>query len=303
MQNQLSNGKDRTQANSQNTISISLCDGRTLAYAEYGNPCGKPVFFFHGTPGSRFFHPPDEITARLNVRLICADRPGFGESTFQPGRCFLDWPADIAQLAQYLGIDRFAVAGHSGGGPYVLACAYAIPEHVIAAAVISGTGPVNLPSSTDGMTPLNKFGFKFGQYLPWVIGRPLIWLLFRERCADPAKALDRKIGIRPPADDELIARPEVRQVCLQSEVEAFRQGLKGLGWDVRLITHPWEFRLEEIKSPVYLWHGTVDNMASISTTQYMAQKIPHGKLTICEGEGHLLLFPHWEEILTQLTSE
>ena len=69
---------------------IYLRDGRILSYAEYGDPCGKPIFFFHGTPGSRYFRPPDEITARLGVRLICVDRPGYGESTFQPGRRILD---------------------------------------------------------------------------------------------------------------------------------------------------------------------------------------------------------------------
>jgi pimeloyl-ACP methyl ester carboxylesterase len=97
--------------------SIALPDGRTLAYAEYGNPCGKPVFFFHGTPGSRFFRPPDRITSRVGVHLICMDRPGYGLSTFQPGRRIVDWPEDILQLADFLGLDKFVVAGHSGGGP------------------------------------------------------------------------------------------------------------------------------------------------------------------------------------------
>jgi hypothetical protein len=34
--------------------------------------------------------------------------------------------------------------------------------------------------------------------------------------------------------------------------------------------------------------------------RYMAQKIPNGKLTICEGEAHMLLIPRWEEILTTI---
>jgi len=74
---------------------ITLKDGRKLAYAEYGEPAGKPVFFFHGTPGSHFFHPPDGITQKMGVRLITVDRPGYGLSTFLPKRRILDWPGDI----------------------------------------------------------------------------------------------------------------------------------------------------------------------------------------------------------------
>ncbi|KAF0108233.1 MAG: alpha/beta hydrolase [Anaerolineaceae bacterium] len=281
---------------------ITLSDSRTLAYAEYGDPRGKPVFFFHGTPGSRLFRPPDEVTKKMGVRLICTDRPGYGQSTFQPGRGLLDWPADVAQLADALGLDKFYIAGHSGGGPHTLACAFGLPDRVTAAATLSGAGPVDAPGATDGMTPLNKFGFKFGRYLPWPVGRAITWMIFRERCADPAKAMDREteIGVRPPADEEIITRPEVRDLCIKTEVEAFRPGLKGMAWDVRLITRPWGFRLDGIRVPVQLWHGTVDNLTSVPMAQHMAGKIPNGRLTIFPDEGHMLLFPHWEEILTAL---
>ena len=112
--------------------------------------------------------------------------------------------------------------------------------------------------------------------------------------------MDRENGHRPAADDALIVQPEVREACLQSELEAFRPGMKGFAWDSRLITRPWGFQLEEIKAPVFLWHGTADDLTSVPIAKYMAGKIPNGKLTICEGEAHLLLFPHWEEILTTL---
>ncbi len=279
---------------------IILKDGRTLVYAEYGNPHGKPVFFIHGTPGSHIFRPPDEITTRLGVRLITTDRAGYGRSTFQPGRRLLDWPDDISQLADALGIAKFAVCGHSGGGPHTLACAVSLPERITSATTLSGAGPVDAPGATEGMTTINKFGFKYGQYMPWALGRLITWFLFRKRCADPAKAMDLEIGHRPAADDELFRHPEIHEVCLQAELEAFRPGLKGMSWDVRLITRPWGFRLEDIKVPIHIWHGTADNVTSVTMAQYMAGKIPGSKLTICQDEGHMLLFPHWEEILNQL---
>ena len=34
-------------------LTVMLKDGRQLGYAEYGDPEGKPILFFHGFPGSR----------------------------------------------------------------------------------------------------------------------------------------------------------------------------------------------------------------------------------------------------------
>lgn len=279
---------------------LRLRDGRLLAWAEYGEARGWPVFFFHGTPGSRSFRPPDGITQRLRARLICVERPGYGDSTFQPRRRLLDWPDDVRQLADALNLDAFAVAAHSGGGPHALACAHALPGRVRAAAVIAGAGPPDAPGATEGMTPLNRFGFRFGRYIPWPLGYLLIWWFFRARAADPARFLARDDGRRPPADDEILRDPTVRALCVQSEREAFRQGLRAFAWDVRVITRPWGFPLNEIKAPVHIWHGTADDAAPLSMARFMAAQIPNSELTIFENEGHMLLFPHWEEILSAI---
>lgn len=278
----------------------TLADGRTLAYAEYGDSQGTPVFFFHGSPGSRLFRPPDEVTKRLEIRLICAERPGYGDSTFQPNRRILDWPNDVASLADALKLDSFAVVGHSGGGPHTLACAYALPRRVKAVVVVAGAGPIDAPGATDGMATLNWFAFKFGQYLPWSIGYAIIRRVYGEAAADPVKAIDRDKETRPLVDNQIFDIPEIRELCIQSDKEAYRHGLQAFAWDARLITRPWGFSLDEIKAPVHLWHGTVDNSTSIAMARYMAQKIPNGKLTVCDGEGHMLLIPRWEEILNTL---
>ena len=281
-------------------MTLQLSDGRTLAYAEYGDPNGTPVFFIHGSPGSRLFYPPDDVTKRLGVRLICTDRPGYGDSTFQPNRVILDWGTDIAQLADHLGFDKFAVVGHSGGGPHTLACAYALPERVTAAGVVAGAGPVDTPNATEGMFFLNWLGFTFGRYMPWPAWYAMVKYLMREIAADPTKAIDRDKDTWPPADRELLTTPEIRELCIRSDMEAFRHGLLAYAWDARLLTRPWGFKLEEIKVPVHLWHGTLDNSTTVAMARYMEEKIPNCKLTICEGEAHMLLIPRWEEILTTI---
>jgi pimeloyl-ACP methyl ester carboxylesterase len=119
-----------------------LPDGRTLTYAEYGAPDGKPVFYFHGLPGSRLDPVMLEVEGleKAGIRLIACDRPGIGGSDFQPGRGFSDWPADMVAFADWLGLGKFAVWGISGGGGYVSACARFIPDRLSAAVIVSGVG-------------------------------------------------------------------------------------------------------------------------------------------------------------------
>lgn len=279
---------------------LRLRSGQIIAYDEYGLKKGHPVFFFHGTPGSRYFHPPDEITKKLGVHLITIDRPGYGFSDDQPNRRILDFPEVISQLADSLKLKEFSVAGHSGGGPYTLACAYALKERVKAAASISGAIPPEIPGFIDGMIPINQFGFKIGKYLPYPLWRLLVWFVYHRRSADPLADMERGNGIRPKADDDLLLKPIVKNTCLQSEIEAFRFGLQGVASDARLLTYPWGFKLENIPVPVFFWHGTTDDMVPAKLVHFVAEKISHSHLHIFKDEGHLLLFKHWEEILTSL---
>ena len=146
---------------------IRLLDGRRLAYAEYGDPQGKPVFFFHGTPGSRLFHHPDaSVAASAGARIIAVDRPGFGRSDFKPGRTLLDWPNDVVQLADALDIQRFAVMGYSGGGPYAAVCASSIPERLTAAGLVSSIAPLDTPQITRGMQGIGHMFFSLDRHLP-----------------------------------------------------------------------------------------------------------------------------------------
>lgn len=123
-----------------------LADGRELGYAEYGDPAGKPVFYFHGWPSSRLeawgYH---AAGVRLGARIIGVDRPGIGLSSYVRGYTIARWPGDVAALADSLGIERFAVVAISSGAPYSYACARFIPEQLTGAAVVSGVGPLDIP--------------------------------------------------------------------------------------------------------------------------------------------------------------
>lgn len=111
---------------------LTLPDNRRLAYAEYGNPNGHPTLYFHGGGASRL-EPlllGDDVFTRLGLRLIAPDRPGIGQSDFQPNRGFSDWVKDIEALANGLELDKFSVWGVSAGGGYAAVCAAKIPERL-----------------------------------------------------------------------------------------------------------------------------------------------------------------------------
>lgn len=137
---------NRYRLEADNSATVTLPDGRTLSYAQYGLLTGPAVFYLHGLPGSRLegalFDAP-AITPR--ARIISVERPGYGLSSPQPDRTILDHAKDIDYLARHLDLESYAVLGISGGGPYALACAAALPaDRLKAVLLICGLGPPDL---------------------------------------------------------------------------------------------------------------------------------------------------------------
>ena len=280
---------------------IWLSDGRRLGYAEYGAPEGKPVFFFHGTPGSRLFcHPDDAIATALGAWLIVPDRPGMGLSDFKPGLTLLDWAVDVAALADALGLGCFAVAGFSGGGPYAAACGYSLSARVTAVGFLSSVGPLSAPDALTGMLPSNRMGYRVGRWLPWWAWRRIFRLYYGNIGAHPEK-LAQMGKDEPPADWDIFAQPGVREMFTASFAEAFCQGTDGVAWEGWLLSRPWGFRLEEITVPTYLWQGEDDVVVTPAMGRYLAAAIPNCTATFLPGEGHLLFIKYWKDILEQLT--
>jgi pimeloyl-ACP methyl ester carboxylesterase len=291
-------------AKNRPTSVLTLQNGRRLAYAEYGDLQGKPLFFFHGMPGSRLEGElADAAAKKLGVRVIATDRPGYGLSDFQPRRTFLDWPADVIALADALGVDRFAVAGMSGGGPYVSVCALKIPERLRAAGIIAGVGPFDQPDATEGMSSTNRMLFGLAKRFPWLIRLPMAVMSFATRhFAD--RLMSGMVRSLPEPDQVALKRPEIMAMLKQTMAEAFRSGSRGAAWETLMYARPWGFRLEEITMPVYLWQGELDKNVPPSMGRYQAHAIPNCRATFYPGEGHIsLVVNHVEEIHGALMSQ
>jgi pimeloyl-ACP methyl ester carboxylesterase len=280
---------------------ITLRDGRRLGYLDYGDPQGRPIFLFHGFNGSRLDrHPDDVLTASLGVRIIAADRPGIGLSSPQRKRRVVDWPNDVAELADRLGIAKFAVLGYSWGGPYALACAHHLPERVAAVGLVAPmTGWLVGRDRTGELSP----GFR--RLSPVVRYAPALMLLAfaydrRRRFRNPDRTLDAVLAQWLPCDLEVVRRLGMRQLLLDNLTEAWRQGAAGVHHDVLTVARPWGFRPSEVATEIMLWQGEADRLIKPYMARSLADTLQHCRATYYPAEGHLILFDHWAEILGAL---
>lgn len=276
---------------------MTLADGRELAYAELGEPTGPLVFYFHGAPGSRLeVAGMDEDFARNSVRVVSPERPGCGRSSPQPGRRRSDWARDVAALADHLGHRQFAVCGMSSGGPYAVACAALLPDRVVAAAVVAGVTDVAWP------------GF-FDEYeKAWP---DLVELM---GCRDEAAGkawCDRHFGAdgvgfpgqAPPmgrADRSFLRDPARAEPFLGSMRESFRQGTGGFAHEKMLEGQPWEFDPAIITAPTRVLHGETDGMCPIGHSRHTAEMIPSAALEVMPEHGHLSIMTELPAIAASL---
>ncbi len=282
---------------------IQLRDGRIMAYSEHGDLDGKPVFLFHGNPGARTFrHPDDSIAQSLGARIITPERPGYGLSDYQPNRTLLDYPADIEQLADKLGIDKFAVVGVSAGGPYVAVVAYKLGERLTNVAIVSGASPVDRENALEGMNKDFQTAFKMAKWPEWLL-RPLLWLDNRSMLKDPDASLDKVKRIVSDNDRELLKNPDIYAMVKHYRQEATRQGVRGRVREAKILVSPWGFDLAEIKPLIHLWYWEDDTLVPAQMGRYLEAHIPNTVPHFFPGGGHYSFFEHWRDILEPLVTD
>lgn len=276
---------------------ITLSDGRKLGYAEYGDFKGKPLFYFHGWPSSRFQAKILNDTAKkLHIRVISLDRPGYGLSNFNPDRTLLDWPDTVIEAADKLKIKKFAVIGVSGGGPYAAVCAYKIPVRLTNAGIVVGLSPTNIEGVLQGMAFFNKLAWYSYHKFPFFMQLVSFIHLSQARKILPDIF---PFVYRTKTDRKQLSK-EVKEEIVRNRNQAFIQGKNGAAMDLKIYTNNWGFNLKDIITKVYLWYGDKDKNVSVEMGKYYASQIKNSKLTIYPNEGHFLIKKHAEEILKTL---
>lgn len=287
---------------------LRLGDGRRLGYAEYGPIGGRPILWFHGTPGARRQIAPEarEAANERGVRLIAVERPGIGDSTAHLYSSLVEWPADVELLCDALELGPIGIAGLSGGGAYALACAHELPHRVKAIALLGGVAPaVGEEAARGGTSPLTST-------LSPLIGltrAPLGGALRRLVLAlEPygEQAIDLFARFMPPGDQRVFENPDIRAMFQDDLLTGSRRQMQAVFLDARLFGRPWGFSLRDIRVPVHMWYGDADIIVPAAHGEHIARHIPHAVLRIRAGEGHLgglgasheifdAILEHWDD--------
>jgi len=279
---------------------IAVGDDRQIGFAEFGDPQGRAVFWLHGTPGARRQIPMEaRVYAEMRqIRLIGIDRPGIGSSTPHQYDTVFAFAEDLRTIADTLGIDKFEVIGLSGGGPYTLACAAAMPDRVVAAGVIGGVAPTTGSDAIAGGV-MGSVGLRVAPLLQ-VAGGPIgvvASALIRLIRPVGSPAVDLYGRVSPEADQQLLARPEIKAMFLDDLLNGSRKQMAAPFADVVAFARDWGFRLDEVKVPVRWWHGDHDHIVPFEHGQHVVAKLPDVELYHLPGESHLAGLGRAEEIL------
>jgi len=272
---------------------IALPDGRRLAYAEFGDPQGRPVLFFHATPGYRRNSWATDAQLRsAGVRLIAPDRPGVGRSTPQPRRRLLDWPDDVRQLADALGLERFGVVGFSNGGPHAAACVYKLGQRISGTALVAPLPPLDAPGALRQLGVPGWY-YPLARRAPWALRAVYAGLVALAR-RDPRRAERLLVSGMSPADQRLFGRAEWAG---RFGADLAGAGSRGVVDDERLMPLPWGFKPEQVQGPVRLWLGEHDKLVPARVWLERPSSFPVCDTTVVAGAGHFLIAEQMAEIV------
>jgi pimeloyl-ACP methyl ester carboxylesterase len=259
-------------------IDLPLSDGRTLHVydaGQHGESERLAVFWHHGTPN--IGAPPAPLfpaAGRLAIRWVSYDRPGYGGSSPQPGRDVASAAADVSDVADALGLSRFAVMGHSGGGPHVLACGALLPDRVIAVVCGSGLAPAGA-EGLDWFAGMHPFGA--AELRAAIQGRAELETYLTSAEFDPEQFT--------PADHAALAGPW----AWLGEVagQAIGGGIGGAVDDNLAYVAPWGFDPGQIRVPVLYLQGGQDRIVPGSHAEWLASHTPLAELWLRPDDGHV----------------
>jgi pimeloyl-ACP methyl ester carboxylesterase len=278
---------------------------RVVRVRDAGDPDGAVVMYFHGTPGSRLdLRFGEELAAEVGVRLVSFDRPGYGGSTPAPFG-LASTGADAHAVADALGVARFATLGVSGGGPGALAAA-AVPGggRVTRVGIASGAGPYQLvPRALEELDDDDRAVLRLLPDDPAAAAAAFAAEL------EPLAELTREPGsswvlsafedVLSSRDRELLDDQRYAADFADAVREGLRPGTSGGGWDTVSWAGEWDFGLGAVRCPVLLWYGSED--FARPEGEWLTEHLPRAHLVVHDGEGHIGIFEHLDEMLHALT--
>jgi pimeloyl-ACP methyl ester carboxylesterase len=273
------------------TKTVATQDGRNLAYFEVGDPHGPLVIHNHGGPSSRLEARLFANSASKNrLRLICVDRPGMGQSSFQKTRTYSGWADDLTTIADALGYHEFGVTGWSEGGPWALAAAaYIDPLRLRHVSSIAGGsyGTFGDNWAAEYLSKIDALGGSLA--LNFTPGLRLMYA----SVGIAAKRFRRSFvqQLRKTVNDydrQILLDPDVETAFSESCAECFAHGSEGLVRDAELLYRSWAFDVSRIERPVHMWQGTDDLLVPDPINKAVADAMPGAVWHPVEGAGHFV---------------
>lgn len=277
-------------------LKMKLPDGRTLAYAEYGDPDGTVVLSLHGTPGSRHLFSLGDAPARKHgLRLIAPDRAGVADSDDRPDHNFAGHVEDFVALVDHLGAEKFAVLGFSGGGPYVAEIARKVPHRIRAMALVSahvlglrpGPGHYALMKLADISIPVAQGMFVVMACAASVMPRLIASIL--------------GLGINR-TDRQSMKDPEIRGRLTKGMVGVLWSG-RATAYEARNFHRGQPPSSIALDAPVRIWHGAEDTVIVPKAALLYSRMFPNSSLRVIPGVGHLWGLVALDQVLEALADD
>lgn len=281
---------------------IQLADGRWLYFSDSGDINGHPVIQMHGIAGSRFLrHPDDSILMQEGIRYIIPERPGSGDSDPCPGRRVVDWPNDLIQLVDHLGLKSFSVLGYSAGTAYALAVAAAMPGRIKSVHLVAAAPPITDLEDLRAYSPVFRMVLFISQYTPGLLPA-LMRVMVKDIRKNVYQYLEKIFAGAPEQDLEILANPRLRANIAAGLRASVQRSENEIALEVMLTAADWEVDLNKISMPVNIWYGEKDPLVSPLAAKKLAKLLPDAKLTLVPSAGHYLLYSHWQDILHAMNS-
>jgi pimeloyl-ACP methyl ester carboxylesterase len=271
-------------------LMVQTRDGRRLEVLTSGAGDGLPLLSHTGTPGGPAVFPPmAEAEAARGLRTVMYARPGYGDSTPQPGRRVADCAADAAAILDHLGADQFVTVGWSGGGPHALACAALLPGRCLAAASLAGVAPRRAEGLDwlAGMGPENIEEFSAAEEGGEALGQMLTAEAAELTDITGEQVAASMPGLLSPADRAVLTG-DFADYLAASFRAALRRGIAGWRDDDLALAGDWGFAVADCSAvPTAVWQGDEDLMVPASHGAWLAAHLPGARVHWRPGEGHL----------------